>query len=232
MAHELQLDWWRPQEAVAPQAARSEEVAGSEQAALPFWSIMVFTGVLLFSPQNYFTVLQPLRPALLITVIALFSYVADRWARHLPVIQWTKEIGLVAGLAGLAAMTAPFSIWPGGSLVALSDYFKTIAIFLLLIHVVTTLTLLRRAAWALTFMAMGLGLFALYNFSTGAFIDQGVNQDRLIGNEGALTKNPNDMALMVNLLLPLSVGLFLSRSDRGNGAFSSWRSAWKRAPSS
>lgn len=210
MAHELQLDWWRPQEAVAPQAARSEEVAGSEQAALPFWSIMVFTGVLLFSPQNYFTVLQPVRPALLITVIALFSYVADRWARHLPVIQWTKEIGLVAGLAGLAAMTAPFSIWPGGSLVALSDYFKTIAIFLLLIHVVTTLTLLRRAAWALTFMAMGLGLFALYNFSTGAFIDQGVNQDRLIGNEGALTKNPNDMALMVNLLLPLSVGLFLS----------------------
>ena len=209
MAHELELDWWRPQEAET-ESWRATEAADAEEASLPFWSLMAFTGVLLFSPQNYFPVLQPLRPALLIIAIGLFAYVGERWARGLPVIRWTREIGLIAGLAGLAAMTVPFAIWPGGSLGVLSEYLKTAAVFLLLSHVITTQHRLRRAAWLLTLMAMGLGLFALYNFATGAFIDQGVNRDRLIGNEAALTKNPNDLALMVNLLLPLTVGLFLS----------------------
>jgi O-antigen ligase/polysaccharide polymerase Wzy-like membrane protein len=95
----------------------------------------------------------------------------------------------------------------------LTDFAKTAAIFVLLSHVVTTMARLRLAAWLLTWMAIGLGVFALYNFMTGAMIDQGANQDRLVGNEGALTKNPNDLALMVNLLLPLTVGLFLASKE-------------------
>jgi len=116
-------------------------------------------------------------------------------------------------LGVLAALTIPFSLWPGGSLAVLTDFAKTAAIFVLLSHVVTTMTRLRLAAWLLTWMAIGLGLFALYNFMTGAMIDQGANQDRLVGSEGALTKNPNDLALMVNLLLPLTVALFLASKE-------------------
>ena len=210
MAQELELDWWRAQETEGPPATYEAVQSETGQASLPFWSIMAFTGVLLFSPQAYFPALASLRPALLVIAIGVLSYVADRWARGLPVIEWQREIGLIAGLAGVAVLTVPFSIWPGGSLEVLFDYLKTAAVFLLLSHVVTSIDRLRRAAWILTCMAMGLGLFALYNFATGAVIDQGVNQDRLIGNEGALTKNPNDLALMVNLLLPLTVGLFLT----------------------
>jgi probable O-glycosylation ligase (exosortase A-associated) len=174
---------------------------------------MAFTAVLLFSPQAYLPALAPLRPALLVILIGVLSYVADRWSKGLPIVEWNREIGLIAGLALVATLTVPFSIWPGGSLAVLIDYMKTATIFLLLSHVVTTLARLRQAAWLLTWMAIGLGLFALYNFLTGAVIDQGANQDRLVGNEGALTKNPNDLALMVNLLLPLSVGLFLASKD-------------------
>lgn len=210
MAQELELEWWRSPETVEPSASYVAVRPGMEQASLPFWSIMAFTGVLLFSPQTYFPALASLRPALLVIAIGVLSYVADRWARGLPVIAWEREIGLIAGLAGMAVVTLPFSMWPGGSLDVLTDYFKTAAVFLLLSHVVTTMDRLRRAAWILTCMAMGLGLFALYNFASGAVIDQGVNQDRVVGNEGALTKNPNDLALMVNLLLPLTVGLFLA----------------------
>jgi hypothetical protein len=123
--------------------------------------------------------------------------VSDRWARGLPIFEWNRESSLIAGLGLLAALTVPFSIWPGGSLAVLFDYAKTATIFFLLSHVVTTLSRLRLAAWLLTWMAIGLGLFALYNSLTGAVIDQGANQDRLVGNEGALTKNPNDLALMV-----------------------------------
>ncbi len=213
MAHELELEWWRPQSASSSSPAEETAVAETGQAAAPFWSLMAFTAVLLFSPQAYFPALAPLRPALLIIAIGVLSYTADRWTRGLPIIEWNREIGFVAGLVALAALSVPFSLWPGGSLSVLSDYCKTAAIFLLLSHVVTTMPRLRLAAWLLTWMAMGLGLFALYNFATGAVIDQGANQDRLVGNEGALTKNPNDLALMVNLLLPLTVGLFLTSKE-------------------
>jgi probable O-glycosylation ligase (exosortase A-associated) len=211
MAQELELEWWRPQAAQA--TALTEAPADRAQAAVPFWSVMAFTAVLLFSPQTYVPALAPLRPALLIILIGVLSYLSDRWAKGLPMFEWNREIGLIAGLGVLAAVTVPFSIWPGGSLAVLSDYAKTATIFLLLSHVVTSMARLRLAAWLLTWMALGLGLFALYNFVTGAVIDQGANQDRLVGSEGALTKNPNDLALMVNLLLPLSVGLFLASKE-------------------
>ena len=217
MAQELELEWWRPQ--AAQEAPLRETAVNTDQAAVPFWSVMAFTGVLLFSPQTYVPALAPLRPALLIILVGVFSYVTDRWARGLPIFEWNRESGLIAGLGLLAALTVPFSIWPGGSLAVLFDYAKTATIFFLLSHVVTTLSRLRLAAWLLTWMAIGLGLFALYNSLTGAVIDQGANQDRLVGNEGALTKNPNDLALMVNLLLPLSVGLFFASKEAWQRVF-------------
>jgi len=211
MAQELELEWWRPQAVQA--STLNEAPSDTDQAVLPFWCVMAFTAVLLFSPQTYVPALAPLRPALLVILIGVLSYVSDRWARGLPIVEWNREIGLIVGLAVLAAFTIPFSLWPGGSLGVLMDFAKTAAIFVLLSHVVTTMSRLRLAAWLLTWMAIGLGLFALYNFMTGATIDQGANQDRLIGNEGALTKNPNDLALMVNLLLPLTVGLLLASKE-------------------
>ena len=43
----------------------------TDQAALPFWSVMAFTAVLLFSPQTYVPALAPFRPALLVILIGV-----------------------------------------------------------------------------------------------------------------------------------------------------------------
>ena len=212
MAQELELEWWRPHSAVVRTAA-DEALPDTGQAMLPFWALIAFTGVLLFSPQSYFPALATIRPALLVMVIGAGSYIADRWARGVPIFEWSRELGLITGIAVVAVVTLPFSLWPGGSMAVVADYMKTMILFLLLSHIVTTTDRLRRMAWMLTWMAVGLGMFAFYNFMTGAFVDQGANQDRLMGNEGALTKNPNDLALMVNMLLPLTVGLFLASKE-------------------
>ncbi|HZH49328.1 MAG TPA: O-antigen ligase family protein [Nitrospira sp.] len=212
MAHELQLEWWRPQEADAPVAARETEQPETDigESTLPFWSLMGFTGILLFAPQSYFPSLAPLRPALLLMTLGVLSYVGDRWRRGLPLIEWNRATGLIAGLSALAAVTVPFALWPGGSLSVLIEFMKTALVFLLLSHVITTTDRLRRVAWILTCMAMGLGLFALYNAWTGDLVKEGLDQERVLGNQGSLTRNPNDLALMVNLLLPLTIGLLLS----------------------
>jgi putative inorganic carbon (hco3(-)) transporter len=212
MAQELELEWWRPQTAVVETAA-DKALPEASQALLPFWALIAFTAVLLFSPQSYFPALTTIRPALLVMMIGAGSYLADRWARGEPIFEWSRELGLIAGIAVVAVVTLPFSVWPGGSMAVVADYMKTMTLFLLLSHVVTTTDRLRRMAWMLTWMAVGLGMFAIYNFLTGAFVDQGANQDRLMGNEGGLTKNPNDLALMVNMLLPLTVGLFLATKE-------------------
>src|SRR4026208_545472 len=98
MAQELELEWWRPQAGQA--SPLSEPPANTDQAALPFWSVMAFTAVLLFSPQTYVPALAPFRPALLVILIGVLAYVSDRWARRLPVYQWNREIGPIHAFWG------------------------------------------------------------------------------------------------------------------------------------
>jgi len=206
-------DWWRPQvaETRSGDRPRASEETGS---SIPFWSLMVFTCILLFSPQQYFPALAPLRPALLVAGAGILAYVLDRMARRLPILEWTWELKLVAGLMGWAVLTVPFSLWPGGSLSVVVDQFaKTVAVFVLLSHVVTTSERLRQVAWILTGIAIGLGCLTAYNYATGNTFAAGLEQDRVVGTEGGLTKNPNDLALMINLILPLTVGLLLRTSD-------------------
>jgi probable O-glycosylation ligase (exosortase A-associated) len=144
-------------------------------------------------------------------VIGIGAYLIDRINHGAPLFMRVRQLWLIGALAGWAIVTVPFSIWPGGSVAFLTgQYFKTLAIFWLLSHTAVTLLRLRQAAWSLSLMAVGLAMFTIYNYASGVFIDQAANQDRVVGNEGALTKNPNDLALMVNIIIPLTAALLLS----------------------
>jgi probable O-glycosylation ligase (exosortase A-associated) len=144
-------------------------------------------------------------------VIGIGAYLIDRLNHGAPLFMRVRQLWLIGALAGWAIVTVPFSIWPGGSVAFLTgQYFKTLAIFWLLSHTAVTLLRLRQVAWSLSLMAVGLAMFTIYNYASGVFIDQAANQDRVVGNEGALTKNPNDLALMVNIIIPLTAALLLS----------------------
>jgi O-antigen ligase len=89
----------------------------------------------------------------------------------------------------------------------LSDYLKPIIVFLLLANVIDNLSGLRTMVWGLVLMAIPLAVQTLSNFSSGVFTADG---GRVAGYAAGLTGNPNDLALMLNLILPLCVGLFLA----------------------
>jgi len=205
-----QTEWWRPETSADDWwATHRSDSWRPPETILPFVGAVGFMGVLLFSPQAYFPWLGAFRPALLLAGIGIVSYLHDRWVQRLPVIVWTRPMRLVAALFVWAAVTAPLSIWPGGSIALLTDqYLKTVVIFWLLAHVLASTKRLSQFASMLTLMAILLSGFAVYNYRTGAVI-QGA-EDRVMGNEGSLTKNPNDMALTINLIIPLTVALFLS----------------------
>lgn len=213
MSHETGTEWWRPDAAaVTPMPAGGPAVPTLPAAASPvaFRAVMVFTFILFFAPQSYVPALAPFRIALLTAIIGIAAYLYDQFIHGQPFMMRTRQMWITACLVGWASLTVPFSSWPGGSLSFLLDqYFKTLAIFWLLSHTVNTRTRLRQVAWGLSLMGVGLAAMAVDNFLSGTFMTDGKLMPRVLGNEGALTKNPNDLALMINLILPLSVALFL-----------------------
>jgi O-antigen ligase len=169
---------------------------------------MAFTFVLLLAPQSFVPALAPLRIGLLSALLALVTYLFDRFAIGAPITRVTPEILAAAGIVIWALVTLPLSYWPGGSLAFLLDmYFKTLAIFWLLANVVGTRTRLRRAATCLVLMTLPLAALAVHAFATGQFIEDTGPVRRIAGIDAPLTQNPNDLALMLNLVLPLALAL-------------------------
>ena len=151
---------------------------------------------------------MPLRLALLTSTAAIAAHLIHRWTRGQPLIVFTPELRIVAGLIGWAILTVPLSYWPGGSIgFLLNSYFKTIAIFWLVSASVSTVTRLRQVAWALSLMAVPLAVSGVREYLSGEFV-----QGRINGFDAPLTANPNDLALMLNLILPLMVALFTIQS--------------------
>jgi len=206
-------EWWRPDAATLPQIQASGTAVASISAPaspVPFWAVMGFTFILLFAPQSYAPALAPFRIALVTAVIGIVAYLYDQFVHGHPLMMRVREMWITACLVGWAVITIPFSFWPGGSLSFLLDsYFKTLAIFWLLSHTVVTVGRLRYVAWGLSLMGVGLAVIAVGNFLSGAFIPGTKFVPRVLGNKASLTQNPNDLALMINLILPLSVALFL-----------------------
>lgn len=205
--------WWRHDtvplsRTAAPGQARVAPVGGGTA----FWALMAFTFVLLVSPQSFIPALAPLHLALLAAAIAGLMYLVGALTRRGPGLHLSPEMRIAAGLLVWATVTLPFSYWPGGSVDFMLDiYIKALIIFWLLGNVVNTPARLRTAIWVLSLLAVPLALSGVWSFFTGGFLAEELSHgaDRIEGYEAALTDNPNDLALMLNLILPLTLALFL-----------------------
>jgi len=209
-------EWWRPD--FYPGAAalpRAEDASGQPEVAgsrVPFWALMTFTFVLLLAPQAFVPALAPLRLGLLTAALAITTCLVDRFVYRQPIMRITPEIVATGGLAAWALLTVPWSYWPGGSLAFLLDvYFKTLAIFWLLANVVNIRARLRVVAWGLSLMAVPLAAFGVHEYLAGRFIDSGPVK-RILSFDAPLTQNPNDLALMLNLILPVTLALALAQA--------------------
>jgi O-antigen ligase len=202
--------WWlraaSPPSPAAGSARSSDPAAGG---ALPFRSLMAFIVVLLLAPQSFIPALAPLRIGLLTAALAIAAHLLDRFLRGRASLRMTRESGAVAALVAWSIVSLPFSYWPGGSLAfLLGNYLKIVALFWLISSVVTTAARLRKAVWGLTLMAIPMAGFGLSGYLSGEVLSAATGR-RLVGYEAPLTHNPNDLALMLNLIIPLAAALFL-----------------------
>jgi len=209
------MEWWRPE---APPAPTPRVLTGTLPGAsapgrLPFVALMAFTFVLFLAPQNFLPALAPLHPAMLAAGVAIAAHVLGGLSSGTAVIGNSPEIRMALALAVWAGLTVPLSLWPSGSLGYLIDPFsKSLILFWLLSSVVVTSARLRWTAWCLVLMTTPLALTGVWNLLSGVFVPQGSAPDfaRIAGYEAPLTANPNDLALTLNLILPLGVALLLA----------------------
>jgi probable O-glycosylation ligase (exosortase A-associated) len=203
---ETTAGWWRP-EHLAPTSATVRQ--GSRIA---FGALVVFTGVLILSPQVWFPSLKSLRIAMLAAGVAIVVQLLDRAVRRRSVDQAHPEIVMAFCLAGWAAFTVPLSFWPGGSVTVLTDHFlKAIAFFWMIGTLVTTSHRLRVFLWVLVLSSIPLSVTAVQNYQSGVFLQTPMGAvQRIAGYDiggSGLTANPNDLALMLNLLIPFAAAL-------------------------
>jgi len=211
------IPWWREQVASGPESAPGDRrglgIKPDRSLGLSFWALMSFAFILLLAPQERFAVLAPLRIAMLTAVLAIVAHVLSRMSRRLPIITFSAPIKIVTFLVVWSLITLPFSYWPSGSLMFLLENFsKTVIVFILLANVIDNRTRLMHFSWGLVLMSIPLAVTTIGNFMSGITMQDG---DRVVGYAAGLTSNPNDLALMLNLILPLCIALLLSSSRFG-----------------
>lgn len=211
MRTDIQHDWWR-HDTLRLDAIDNARPDASRRGGTAFWALMVFTLMLLLSPQSFIPALEPMHLALVAAGAAGFMYLSGVATGRVPRVPLTREMRIAAALLSWVVITVPLSMWPGGSVdFLLGIYVKALVIFWLLGSVVNTPGRLFTVVWILSLCSVPLALSGAWSFFSGGFRTEELSHgiERIEGYQGALTDNPNDLALMLNLILPLTIALFL-----------------------
>jgi putative inorganic carbon (hco3(-)) transporter len=202
-------------EAALPAGAALPRVASPRRRREPtvaFWGLMVFTFVLFVAPQNYVPGLAALGPAQLAVVVALIAYLANRAQTGQRFTVMTPPLRWSLALLGAAVLSLPTSFWPGGSVTVMVDLLgKSLVIFFLIANVVRSESRARLLIGSILAWGTLAAVVAIRNFLSGDLEMAGL---RISGYESPLARNPNDLALTLNILLGLAIGLYATLRTR------------------
>jgi putative inorganic carbon (HCO3(-)) transporter len=179
---------------------------------LAFKALVAFTAILLLAPQEWFPVLKSLRIALLAATVSFVAYMFDSAVQRRPVSTFSTEMGIALALVAWSILTIPLSYWPGGSVAELTEHFlKAVAFFWLIGTLVITRKRLMVFTWTLVLCSIPLAATGVLNFLSGEFVtSRRAVVQRIAGYSGSgIASNPNDLALMLNLLIPITGALLI-----------------------
>jgi O-antigen ligase len=166
--------------------------------------LLVFTLVLFLRPQDLFPPLEVLHLAEVSAIAGLLSLFAGRLTRGEPLTRITPEFGAVLAFGAVILLTAPFSLWIGGSVGVFTDmYAKVLLVYLLAVNAISSPKRLERLTWVLV-LAVGFVAFrAVLDYTRGVNLTG--RGTRVRGAVGGIMRNPNDLALNMVVFLPPAV---------------------------
>ncbi len=180
---------------------------------LAFAGLFLFTFLLYARPQEMFPDLFGSLPLVKIVAIGtLLAYFIGKLTAGERLTRWTLELTMVLVIAALGLLFTPIAAAPQDSLNVLLDVFlKVVIIFLLMINLLSTAGRLQGLIRLSVICGTALAVFAIFSYLTGNFMFQGKTvTNRVAGIVAGMFGNPNDLALSLDLLIPLAVALALS----------------------
>lgn len=201
----------RPADA-RPTPRLSAGEAPQANARLAFAGLYLFNFLLYARPQEMFPELFGSFPLVKVVAVGtLLAYFAAKLSTGGPFTLWTKELAMVLVIAFLGIAFTPIAAAPQDSLTVLLDTFlKIVIIFVLMINLLNSKSRLRSMMKLSVVCGSALALFAIISYVNGNFLIQNrQSTGRVMGIVQGMFGNPNDLALSLNVLLPLAVAFAL-----------------------
>ena len=201
-----------------PQGQLLARRAGSPLLDAPAKHRLAFAGLYLFMVLMYFRpseilpdLLGSIQLVKIVVISTLVIYVYSKYSSGERVITWPLEMKMAFLIWLLGLLFVPIAVSREDSFRVLFDpLIKILLIFILLIHLVDTRARLRSLLQIMVGCGFLYAFSAINTYLSGGF---GESFDKRIRGWGTLISNPNDLACLLDLMLPLA--MFLALTQRG-----------------
>ena len=180
--------------------------------AISFAGLFVFTFLVYFRPYELFPTLSWLsKSAMVVALITIAAFVPAQLGLENRITAKPPEVKLIFGLLLTGLLSVPFALNPARAFQSFAEYLKVIVMFVVMVNVLRTPRRLTNLILLVLLASCVLSLGALNDYRLGNLALQG---RRIAGVIGGLFSNPNDLALHLVTMIPISLGLMLgSRSS-------------------
>ena len=205
-----------------PHGGRHRIGAGAISASpvphpLAYPGLLLFTLVLYLRPSDYFPIGE-FGIAKIVGAGTLVVFLIERFASRQSLSVLPTGLKYLLGLVGMMFLSVPFAVDPREAINTIFGLFlKVVLVFVLLINVVSSYDRLRRLMSLTVLCGTVIAVGTLLNFAAGKNLVGGYRATGAFGGTtlGGMFENPNDLALALDMLLPLALGLALTaRSHR------------------
>ena len=176
--------------------------------SLSFIGIFLFTVLVYFRPYEYFPSLSWLSSsAFWVAIMTLLVFLPTQLGLEGRITSRPREVNLVLLLLAAGALSIPLALEPARAGNSFIDFLKVVVMFIVMVNVVRSETRLKML-WVLVLLSTCLlSIGAINDYRLGRLALMGV---RIQGLIGGLFDNPNDLALHLVTMIPISLALMLS----------------------
>jgi putative inorganic carbon (HCO3(-)) transporter len=177
--------------------------------SLAFAGLFLFTLLLYARPQELFPqIFGDLPLVKIIAIGTLLAYTGGKLRAGERFSIWPLEMKMLALILLLGLAFLPVAVWPAHSIDLLTDsFFKVITIFVLMVNLIDTRQRLHAVMRLVVMCGVLIALFTIKNYFTGELGISHLAKGVQTGVVGTYFDNTNELALMLDVLLPIAIVL-------------------------
>jgi len=187
---------------------KAEKPYAKSGHGLSFAGLFFFTFLVYFRPYELFPSLSWMSKGALVAALATLAvFVPTQLALENRLTAKPREVKLGFLLLVTGILSVPFALEPARALQSFIEFCKVILMFIVMVNVLRTEKRLRALILLVLFASCVLSMAALTDYLRGHLALEG---RRIAGLIGGLFSNPNDLALHLVTMIPISLVFMIS----------------------